>query len=85
MRSRCRKRICIGRPFEPPETIERGDQANVNDPHSHLVSVFLIDVVLDCFCARLFKVLWGYLHQVRDSGLIALGASNSLGNQNLPR
>lgn len=85
MRSRCRTRICIGQPFGPPETIERGDQANVNNPRSHLVSVLLIDVVLDCFCTRLLKVLRGYLHQVRDSGLVALGASNSLENQNLPR
>jgi len=85
MRSKCRRRKCIGRSFEPPEIFEHGDHANVNNAPTYLVSVLLIDVVLDCFYARLLEIFWDYLHQVRDSGLVALGASNSSENQHLPR
>lgn len=85
MRSICRRRRCIDRSSEPPETPEQGDQANVNIPSTHLVSVLLIDVVLDCFCARLLEIFWGYLNQVRDGGLAALGVSGLFENQHLPR
>lgn len=60
---------------------------------AHFVRIFGVDVIFDAFSTRLFPILWTYLDQITQCGLIDILAPQIVGTHrrravqhlNLPR